>query len=271
MPTSFNWGQSSLPTPNAKRYPPQEDAGAQDLAHIGKQLEESGFQPEQALTGGRTAHVVAGTYHNVPAVARLAPTAVATGDTHNIAAAAFAQTNLSPEILFSVAGATILRRILPGTTTFERPATPEQLGELLGKLAEQPPHRTTEGERLPELDTFLYPRLDGHALQDKAISAVTPTEETLRTARNLLSNLTEDLVRGCGIHGDTSRRNILHGHGRLWLIDPRGLNGDWHFDIAVAAWKARYNQSDTDRLIAAALANKERVEAWTYVAKAAQL
>lgn len=73
------------------------------------------------------------------------------------------------------------------------------------------------------------------------------------------------------VHGDCSRGNILQGAGRLWLVDARGLNGDWHFDVAVAGWKCRYDREQLGLLADVTGANRELVTAYGTIARAARL
>ena len=72
------------------------------------------------------------------------------------------------------------------------------------------------------------------------------------------------------MHGDCSRGNLLMGEGRWWLIDPRGVRGDWQYDVAVAAWKCRYSADEQAALVCAAGADHDTVEAWGRVARAAR-
>jgi streptomycin 6-kinase len=78
------------------------------------------------------------------------------------------------------------------------------------------------------------------------------------------------------IHGDVSRGNILHGavdgSGQsLWLVDPRGVTGDWQYDVAVAGWKCRYDHAELRVLCTASGADPDTVAAWFFVARTARV
>lgn len=97
--------------------------------------------------------------------------------------------------------------------------------------------RKSENDRLPPLAAWLRSRLDDENLSDLS-SGRTPAP---RSERQRATAILEDLragVSGIVCHGDASSRNILIGPDeQLMLIDPRGVNGDVCYNVAVAAWK----------------------------------
>jgi len=89
----------------------------------------------------------------------------------------------------------------------------------------------------------------------------------------ILDELAADMPAGL-CHADLSSPNVLHGRGRLWFIDPRGMNGDAAYDVAVLALKLSDDHLDTARALARSIAlssgtDPDRAEAWVTVADAA--
>ncbi len=71
-----------------------------------------------------------------------------------------------------------------------------------------------------------------------------------------------------------SPSNVLRGRARLWFIDPRGVNGEAAYDIAVLALKASCDNLDAARVLADPLARRsgidpDRAAAWTTITDAA--
>jgi streptomycin 6-kinase len=75
-------------------------------------------------------------------------------------------------------------------------------------------------------------------------------------------------------HGDLSPGNVLVGRDRLWLIDPRGINGESAYDVAVVALKACLDDPDPAADLARSLAEAARTDSdraarWVPIAAAA--
>lgn len=76
-------------------------------------------------------------------------------------------------------------------------------------------------------------------------------------------------------HADASPWNILTGPAdRLFMIDPRGMNGEVDYDAAVITLKAeRFSVGPKwgSALAASLSVPTERVDAWVHVARAARV
>lgn len=75
-------------------------------------------------------------------------------------------------------------------------------------------------------------------------------------------------------HADLSPPNVLHGNSRLWFIDPRGMNGEAAYDVAVLALKLSDDHLGTARALARSIAlssgtGPDRADAWVTVVDAA--
>ncbi|MBN9736786.1 MULTISPECIES: hypothetical protein [unclassified Pseudonocardia] len=67
---------------------------------------------------------------------------------------------------------------------------------------------------------------------------------------------------------------MLYDGSRLWFIDPRGMNGEAPYAIAVLALKLSYDHLDTTRALARSIAmacesDPDRADAWVIVSDAA--
>jgi hypothetical protein len=233
------------------------------------ELAATGFVASSQLSGGRFGATFAGTFRGVPAVGKLdanpQPGAAFT------AAVALAEAGLSPAVLYANMSSWVIitKQILPGITAVERQPDPALLGRRLKQLRFLP-----EALGSPKLKVFLSARLENVLCSgDVAVSSTVQTPEARFEALRILGDLPEsDQV----IHGDVSRGNILHGAAgdsgqSLWLVDPRGVTGDWQYDIAVASWKCRYDQDQLSVLCAASGADPDTVAAWLFVARAARV
>ena len=164
--------------------------------------------------------------------------------------------------------------IEPGTPL--RDATPNQrsradLIAVLRTLAED--HNGPEDA--PDLAPWIRSRLTTSPLDDLPLAGGVATEAERRTALDLLDAL-EPPPAGTLCHGDLSPGNALIGRDRLWLIDPRGINGEPAYDIAVAALKAANDDparalSPAVALADAAGADPERTARWVPIAAAARV
>lgn len=101
-----------------------------------------------------------------------------------------------------------------------------------------------------------------------------PESAAVREAASVvLHELAADMLAGL-CHADLSPPNVLHGNSRLWFIDPRGMNGEAAYDIAVLALKLSDDHLDTARALARSIAlssgtDPDRADAWVTVADAA--
>ncbi|WP_433474753.1 phosphotransferase [Spirillospora sp. CA-142024] len=146
----------------------------------------------------------------------------------------------------------------------------DRLASVFRKMRDQ----KSENDSLPSLVDWLRSRLDDESLSDLAPGRSQAPRSERRRATAILEDLGSD-VSGMVCHGDASSRNILLGPDeQLMLIDPRGINGDVCYDVAVAAWKTASDAPLRDR--AAELArlvgvDTDRVHAWLFVADAARV
>lgn len=169
---------------------------------------------------------------------------------------------------------TIADAVKPGTAL--RDATPEQRSHVdivtvLRRLAETRPGPPTA----PDLVTWLRSRLVAPSVDDLPPNQGPAPEHERRAAVDALDAMEPPSVaRLC--HGDLSPGNALIGRGRLWLIDPRGINGEPAYDIAVVALKACDDNPAAARPVAAALARSARADparaaSWVPIAAAARV
>lgn len=166
---------------------------------------------------------------------------------------------------------TAMDAISPGTSLVEQEPTPSQLArvtEMLGVL------RSGSGPAsAPGIVPWLHARLTEPPADDQPPHRGPAAEEQRRAGLDMLDQLADDLRPGL-CHGDLSPPNVLHGGRRLWFIDPRGMNGEAAYDIAVLALKLSYDDLDTARALARSIAlgsgdDPDRAAGWTVVADAA--
>ena len=230
---------------------------------LGCALENLGFRPHYGLEGGRFAIAVAGLWGATPAVARIDPDPSCYRSF--TASRILAESDASPSVLYSNAatGVQVLARVTPGTSALVRPINPPSLGELLTRL-----RYGKSNEHLLSLSNFLTPRISKDRSSDSAKGSAIATVKERKEALTLLSQLNGETGL---MHGDCSRGNLLLGSTRWWLIDPRGVSGDWQFDVAVAALKCRYSVRESKALVSETGADAETVAAWSRVARAARV
>lgn len=234
-----------------------------DWETAANELLETGFTPTARLDGGRYGLAIDGTWNNQPAVGKLDPDPQRAHAWH--ALTMLANAGIAPNVLASDphAGWLIMERVRPGHNTRTLPADPDRLAVLLARIARLP--QTPE---LPSLHDFLSPRLETPPVRDRSRSAAPVTPAERREALRLLAQMPR-VSRV--IHGDCSQGNLLHAPSRLVLVDPRGMAGDWHYDLAVATWKARLAEPEARRVVTAAGGNWDAVEAWQRIARASQV
>ncbi|MER7005240.1 aminoglycoside phosphotransferase family protein [Dactylosporangium sp. NPDC000555] len=176
-------------------------------------------------------------------------------------------------LLTDIATWTVMDEIQPGmpfALTDRKAADLEALAAPLANLRSQP----TPVPGMPSLIDWLRVRLEDDDLKDMPIwrEPATPAERI--EALRLLADL-EEGFKPLLCHGDASTWNLLlSGQDRWTLIDPRGVTGEVHYDLAVLATKVRGDLAEKEvarRFAAAAEVDVARVHAWMTVATAARV
>lgn len=243
----------------AKRRWPDSDW---DSAAQAESVLAAGFIPVTVIPA-RFGVVCMGEFRGFAAVAKLDadPAAPAVEQ----ASRDLAHAGAAPEMLFSdTAGATITKQVVPGyTARVERPKI-SLLAVTLGRIASCP--LRAEAQRLSD---FLRPRLAAGFDSDVSSSSEAPTATERKRALSILDELEDGT--SATVHGDVSAGNVLFDGSQWLLIDPRGVAGDWHYDVAVVAHKLRVSPEELTVLCDVAGACQERVECWRAVAAAARV
>lgn len=258
--SSADW---STPPPEvaaaAKRRWPDSDW---DSTAQAESVMAAGFVPATVIPA-RFGVVCTGEFRGLAAVAKLDADPAA----HAVEQASrdLAHVGAAPEMLFSDAsGATITKQVVPGhTARVERPKI-SLLAVTLGRIASCPLRAEA-----PRLSDFLRPRLAAGFDSDVSSSSEAPTDAERKRALSFLDDLEDGT--SATIHGDVSAGNALFDGSRWLLIDPRGVAGDWHYDVAVVAHKLRVSPEELTALCDVAGAYQERVECWRAVAAAARV
>lgn len=192
-------------------------------------------------------------------------------------AGAFADLDIGPALRETVVNEsgtwTVTERLVPGTpVSLEVPDLIEVAGKLFRSMAGQP----SPIPEAPHIGDWLQERLVGPEPEDLPPDDYDVSEAERREAAGLLGELRQDQHIELH-HGDAHPDNILTGHGgRLNWIDPRGMNGELAYDLAVFALKAAPALSMTTRRLADLLAREigvaaDRVHAWLAIARAARV
>ena len=126
---------------------------------------------------------------------------------------------------------------------------------------------------MPAITDWLLSRLEDDELTDLAPGASVAPLAQRREAVTILNDLRDSAIDGL-CHADVSLGNILVGHGRLFLVDPRGMSGEVAYDAAVVALKA--TKGTPPSVAAVRLAQQigidpQRTKAWMTVAEAARV
>ena len=170
---------------------------------------------------------------------------------------------------------TVLDRIIPGYSLryHKRPMTLiDHLAALFRPMIDQP----SPTPNAPHVADWLHRRLTGQEPDDLPPDAAPVTDHERHQALQTLDALRTDKQPGL-CHGDAHPDNILIGQGdRLYFIDPRGMQGEVAYDIAVLALKAATKLHADVRHLATAFADKVGVDpeyavAWVTVIHAAQV
>lgn len=148
--------------------------------------------------------------------------------------------------------------VTPGQSLAEREPRPSDLAAITTML------RTLSAEDGPPSVPSVVPWLRARLTDPPAVR---------HAAIEVLDQLAADAPAGL-CHGDLSPPHVLHGSSRLWLVAPRGMNGETAYDIAVLALGLSYDHLDTARALARSIAmasavDPDRASAWVTVADAA--
>lgn len=169
---------------------------------------------------------------------------------------------------------TISDAVQPGTALPDTTSGPRGLPEMIAGL-----RVLAEGHAGPPTVPGLLPwvraRLTEPALADLPPGNGPAPDSERRAALDTLDAM-EPPPAAQLCHGDLSSGNVLIGRNQLWLIDPRGINGDPAYDVAVVALKACRDDPTHARPAAATLAtaatiDPDRAAAWTSIASAARV
>lgn len=166
---------------------------------------------------------------------------------------------------------TAMDAVAPGASLAEQEPSPSDLAAVTTML------RTLSTEAgppsAPSIVPWLYARLTNPPADDQPPHRG-PEPTAVRHAAIAILDQLADGVPATLCHADLSPPNVLHGRSQLWLIDPRGMNGEAAYDIAVLALKLSYDDLDTARALARSIAlasenDPDRAAAWVSVADAA--
>jgi streptomycin 6-kinase len=168
---------------------------------------------------------------------------------------------------------TILDEVRPGTPLAMTDLSTMPLEALAAPLAAIN-GRPAPVSGMPSIIDWLRSRLLDDELTDLAPGTTVAPTSVRRDAIGVLDELASAAAPGL-CHGDASPWNILaYGETQWTLIDPRGMNGEVSYDVAVLAFKMARHKSPA--LVAARLAravgvDPERAQAWVIVASAARV
>ncbi|MEU4377807.1 phosphotransferase [Pseudonocardia alni] len=166
---------------------------------------------------------------------------------------------------------TAMDAVTPGASFAEREPRPRDLAAVATMLHAL----STENGPLsvPSILPWLRARLTDPPVDDQPPHRGAEPAAVRHAAIAVLDQLADGEPAGL-CHADLSPPNVLHGQSRLWLIDPRGMNGEAAYDLAVLALKLSYDDLDTARALARSIAmssqnDPDRADAWVTVADAA--
>lgn len=166
---------------------------------------------------------------------------------------------------------TAMDAVEPGASLAEQEPRPRDLADVATML------RTLADEdgapSVPSIVPWLRARLTNPPADDQPPHRGPESTAVREAASVVLDDLAADMLAGL-CHADLSPPNVLHGRSRLWFIDPRGMNGEAAYDIAVLALKLSDDHLDTARALARSIAlssgtDPDRADAWVTVADAA--
>lgn len=130
---------------------------------------------------------------------------------------------------------TVMERVEPGDSFSDVPPTDSAIDSLVNTLASMAD--ATELDGLPQLTDWLRDRLLDDDLQDLPPGRIPAPRVDRAAALEVVAELSDHPSRGLG-HCDLSPGNVLqHRDGHFLVIDPRDLDGDVSYDVAVLALK----------------------------------
>ncbi|WP_031466622.1 aminoglycoside phosphotransferase family protein [Sciscionella sediminilitoris] len=222
----------------------------------------------------RTGFVVAVTTPTGPLVMR--STADPAGPDQARFAEAFAEHRIGPavhEVNQTDTGTwTVADRVVPGEPINLGDDVVPTVAPIFRAMAEQP----SPAPNAPNIAEWLHDRLTGPEPDDLPPDDYNVTEDERRSAAHQLTDIRQDERREL-THGDAHPDNILVGaDGRLQWIDPRGMNGELAYDLAVFALKTApalhcAPHALADQLAAEVGCPADRVHTWLNIARAARV
>ncbi|MCM3848599.1 aminoglycoside phosphotransferase family protein [Pseudonocardia sp. DR1-2] len=166
---------------------------------------------------------------------------------------------------------TAMDAVEPGASFAEQEPRPRDLAGIAAML------RTLSNEEgahsVPSIVPWLRARLSDPPADDQPPHRGPEPAVVREAASVVLDELAAEMLAGL-CHADLSPPNVLHGNSRLWFIDPRGMNGEAAYDVAVLALKLSDDHLDTARALARSIAlssgtDPDRADAWVTVVDAA--
>lgn len=224
---------------------------------------------------GRYGYVIAAESPIGPLVLRSSP------DPHSAdqaaVAKALADLGISPwvhEIRISFRGTwTVLDRVIPGTGLNDvQPdsISPAALFRPLAAMRDQPPPQAG----MPSILDWLKIRLEDDYLADLRPGTSVASDLDRSAALALLADVKRNHTPAL-CHGDASSGNIIaHGASGWMYIDPRGMSGDYAYDVAVVATRLLRTHPVEEILREAnsvAGVDADRLQAWAMIAEAARV
>lgn len=268
----------SLPSNVARalidRWPVRAKQWRMDVSSEFRQLCHRYGAVPLAVIPARYAFVVSAESRRGPLIMRASPDP--DGPSQAQAAQSLAEIGVAPrvhEVMTSQAGTwLVMDQISPGKPLGDLdfkamyPAVRATLSTLRNGAPELP--------KLPTIVDWLRARLVNESNLDLAPGAEQASAPERAAALATLQSLEQDTLSVL-CHGDASPWNFLTDHEqRLWLIDPRGVQGEVAYDIAVVALKAAKFAPPvaTARQLAKDIGlSPDRAEAWLEVATAARV
>jgi streptomycin 6-kinase len=168
---------------------------------------------------------------------------------------------------------TVLDQVIPGTKlNAVEPARvdPKALFRPLAAMRDQPPPRPG----MPSIVDWLRVRLEDDHLADLRPGTAVATDRERSVGLALLADLAQSHTSAL-CHGDASSGNIIAKGDRGWMyIDPRGMSGDYTYDVAIVATRLIRNHPVAEIMrdaVRIAGIKPDRIRAWAETANAARV